>query len=102
MSTKEEIKNVLKRASQIEADSLELLSSFMDADFLREQGWSADQALLPYIPNSYEVYWNTSAEQFRDRMLREYENFWTENRREKARAQGLSPEQVMALASIVQ
>lgn len=88
-------------ASQIEADSLELLTSFMDSDFLREQGWTSDQALLPYIPNSYEVYWNTSAEQFRDRMLREYDNFWTDNRREKGRSQGLSPEQVMALASIV-
>jgi len=88
-------------ASQIEADSLELLKSFMDADFLKDQGWTTDQALLPYIPNSYEVYWNTSAEQFRDRMLREYNDFWTENRREKASAQGLSPEQVIALASIV-
>ncbi|MEJ2584962.1 MAG: endolytic transglycosylase MltG [Robiginitalea sp.] len=89
-------------ASQIEADSLSLYQSFMDTEFLSKHQWTRDQALLPYIPNTYELYWNTSAEEFRDRMLREYESFWTEKRMEKARAQGLSPEQVMALASIVQ
>ena len=88
-------------ASQIEADSLSLYEAFMDAAFLEAQGWTRDQALLPYIPNSYELYWNTSAVTFRDRMLREYRNFWTGSRKEKARAQGLTPDQVMALASIV-
>lgn len=88
-------------AAQIEADSLALYESFMDPGFLGSHGWTPDQALLPYIPNSYELYWNTSADAFRDRMLREYQNFWTENRKEKARVQGLTPDQVMALASIV-
>jgi UPF0755 protein len=87
--------------SQIEADSLELLGAFSDPDFLKAQGWSADQALLPYIPNSYEFYWNTPAEKFRDRMLEEYHKFWTDARLEKARAENLTPEQVIALASVV-
>ncbi|MGB5190393.1 endolytic transglycosylase MltG [Robiginitalea sp.] len=87
--------------SQLEADSLALYEAFSDTDFLKAQGWTPDQALLPYIPNSYEFYWNTSATAFRDRMLAEYTKFWTDARLDKARSQGLSQEQVIALASIV-
>ncbi len=88
-------------AAQIEADSLSLLKAFTDPEFLEAQGWTLDQALLPYIPNSYELYWNTPADEFRERMLREYQNFWTDQRVAQARSQGLSPEQAIALASIV-
>lgn len=88
-------------SSQLEADSLNLYRAMTDADFLSSHGWTPDQALLPYIPNSYEFYWNTSAEEFRDRMLEEYTKFWTDARLGKARSLGLSAEQVMALASIV-
>ena len=87
--------------SQLEADSLSLLQAFTDQEFLQAQGWGPDQALLPYIPNSYEFYWNTTAEEFRDRMLQEYRKFWTPGRLEQAGTQGLAPEQVIALASIV-
>lgn len=87
--------------SQLEADSLDLLRAFSDPTFLKAQGWSEDQSLLPYIPNSYEFYWNTSAEQFRDRMLEEYQKFWTDARLGQARSRGLSPEKVIALASVV-
>src|SRR5690606_18816683 len=59
-------------------------------------------ALGMYIPNSYEFFWNTSAEQFRDRMLKEYNRFWSEARLNKAKTQNLTPNQVMVLASIVQ
>src|SRR5699024_1911088 len=55
-----------------------------------------------YIPNTYEFYWNTSAEGFRDRMKTEYEKFWTENRVEKAQKLNLSKEEVISLAAIVQ
>ena len=46
-------------------------------------------------------FWNTSGEQFRDRMLKEYYKFWNDTRKNKARAIGLSPKEVMTLASIV-
>lgn len=88
-------------SAQLEADSVELLRTFTDADFLGAQGWSSDQALLPYIPNSYEFYWNTSAHEFRNRMLTEYTKFWTATRLEQARSLDLTAEQVIALASVV-
>lgn len=55
-----------------------------------------------YLPNSYEFFWNTSAAQFRDRMLVEYERFWTPERVQKAEALKMTPMQVISLASIVQ
>jgi len=89
-------------AVQIEADSLSLLTSISSKDFLKENGFILETALGMYIPNSYEFFWNTSADQFRDRMLKEYHRFWNSSRMEKAKALNLSPEQVTTLASIVQ
>lgn len=87
---------------QIEADSASLLNAMRDSLFLKEIGLNKDTALSLYVPNTYEFYWNTSAEQFRDRMKKEYERFWTEPRLEKARALNLTREQVISLAAIVQ
>ncbi|MBT8394679.1 MAG: endolytic transglycosylase MltG [Flavobacteriaceae bacterium] len=89
-------------ASQIEADSLSLLNAFSDDQFLSKNGFSSETSLGMYIPNSYEFFWNTSAEKFRDRMLKEYHNFWNELRLKKASSLGLKPEKIIALASIVQ
>ena len=87
--------------SQIEADSTELMASFTDEKFLADLGFTRQNVLSLFIPNSYEIYWNTSAEKFRDRMAREYRNFWNEQRRSLAEKQGLTPLQVSILASIV-
>ena len=88
-------------ASQIEADSISLLEVFKDRAFLKEAGFESGHELTPYVPNSYEFFWNTSAEKFRERMVNEYKRFWNEERKAKAQRIGLSPEEVVALASIV-
>jgi UPF0755 protein len=72
-----------------------------DTSFLAQNGFNEATALGMYLPNSYEFFWNTSAEQFRDRMFKEYNRFWNISRNEKAKAIGLSRDQVIALASIV-
>lgn len=88
-------------SAQIEADSISLINAMTDASFLEQNDFNLATSLGMYIPNSYEFFWNTSAEQFRDRMLKEYNRFWNENRRAKAQALNLSLNQVIALASIV-
>ena len=87
--------------SQIEADSLSLLNSFRDSIFLKENGFNEENLLAMFIPNTYEVYWNTSAVKFRDKMIKEYRNFWTKERVAKAEKQGLTPIDATILASIV-
>lgn len=87
--------------SQIEADSTSLMKSFTDEDFLKEQNMTRENVLSLFIPNSYEFFWNTSADKFRDRMAKEYRKFWTPERLQKAQAQNLTPLEVSTLASIV-
>jgi UPF0755 protein len=88
-------------STQIEADSLQLLEVMKDLKFLNDNDFSTKTALGMYIPNSYEFFWNTSAEQFRERMLTEYKRFWNDTRLAKAKSIGLTPEKVITLASIV-
>ena len=90
-----------RMATQIEADSLQLIQAMTDENFLSENGFSRAAALGMYLPNSYEFFWNTSGEQFRNRMLKEYQRFWTDSRQAKAKELNMSMNDVMTLASIV-
>lgn len=89
-------------AGQLEADSLSLYRVLTDSLFLGEAGFTENTALGLCIPNTYEFFWNTSALQFGERMLREYHVFWNEGRLAQARALQLTPNEVTALAAIVQ
>ena len=101
-NNQERLENLAGRVgSQIEADSLSLMTSFKDSIFLKENGFTDENVLAMFIPNTYEIYWNTSAVKFRDKMIKEYRNFWNKERTEKAVRQGLSPIEATILASIV-
>jgi len=65
-------------------------------------GFNKDNVLCMFIPNTYEVYYNVSVETLIDKMHTEFEKFWTDEKKEKARQLGLSPIEVSILASIVQ
>ena len=102
-NNQERLENLAGRVSeQIEADSLSLLEAFNDREFLKENDFNARTAIGMYVPNQYEFYWNTSAVEFRDRMKKEYDRFWNANRLKKAEEIGLSPREVITMASIVQ
>jgi UPF0755 protein len=88
-------------STQIESDSLELLEAMTNDAFLVENGFTSATGLGMYLPNSYEFFWNTSAEGFRDKMLKEYNRFWTDARKAKAKALNLTSNEVLTLASIV-
>jgi len=89
-------------AQQIEADSISLLNAMREPAFLKENNFDEENALSLYIPNQYELYWNTSAEAFRKRMVKEYHRFWNESRLQQAKKINLNPKEVSVVASIVQ
>ena len=89
-------------SEQIEADSISLLKVFTDSMFISKAGFNSKTSIGMYIPNTYQFYWNTSAENFQQKMLKEYNRFWNENRIQKAKKLNLSKIQVITLASIVQ
>ncbi|MFA5326250.1 MAG: endolytic transglycosylase MltG [Prolixibacteraceae bacterium] len=86
----------------IEPDSLELLHKFRDSLTYEHFGFSRFTFHCMFIPNTYEFYWTTTADQFLERMNMEYKRFWNEKRRTQAKELGLTPEEVMTVASIVQ
>jgi UPF0755 protein len=87
---------------QIEADSLSLLQCWKDADFLKSFGATPQLVFSLFIPNTYELWWNTDARDFTRRMARESGKFWEGERTEKAIKLGLGAAEVMILASIVE
>lgn len=89
-------------AEQIEPDSISLLNTLTDISFITKAGFNNNTALGMYIPNTYEFYWNTSAEAFKSKMLNEYKKFWNTSRLEKAKKLNLTKDEVITLASIVQ
>ncbi len=88
-------------AEQIEADSLEILNQLRNESYISQFGFNQYTLMGMFIPNTYEVYWNSSADQFIQRMDREYRRFWTEERKRKAEMLGLTTHEVSTLASII-
>jgi UPF0755 protein len=91
-----------KIGAQIEADSLDILRLLNDREYLKKFGLTKENSVMIFIPNTYEFYWNTSAEELMERMAKEYKTFWTEERKQKAAKNGFSQTEVAVLASIVQ
>ncbi|MBR2352856.1 MAG: endolytic transglycosylase MltG [Alistipes sp.] len=90
-----------KLAAQIEADSATLLHVMRNKELRRELGLQRDSTIAIFIPNTYQVWWNISPEEFMCRMRREYDSFWNEERTAKLKRCRLTKYEVMTLASIV-
>lgn len=90
-----------KISKQIESDSLTLIKLFYNDSLIVEYGLIQETFTCIFLPNTYEFWWNTSAEKFIDRMYREYQRFWNDERKQKAAILNLTPEEVTTLGSIV-
>ncbi|NMC38265.1 MAG: endolytic transglycosylase MltG [Bacteroidales bacterium] len=86
---------------RIEADSAQIAAFLSDQENYRSDGFERDNILSVFIPDTYELFWNTGASEFYTRMLREYRRFWNPERIGKAREKNLTPLEVSTLASIV-
>ncbi|MBN2519657.1 MAG: endolytic transglycosylase MltG [Bacteroidales bacterium] len=97
--TKERLAQVI--SNQIEADSSSLVNLLNDEEFLSKYNLNQETAISIFIPNTYQFYWNTNAEAFFNRMFREFDVFWNEERIQKSEEIGLSKIEVITLASII-
>jgi len=88
-------------AGQIEPDSAALISLLNDETFLEKYKFNRYTVLGMFIPNTYEFWWNTSAEDFIKRMYSEYSDFWNGDRLKKAEALKMAPDEIITLASII-
>lgn len=88
-------------AKNLESDSLTFIKLLDSAALIEKYGFNKDNSYTMFIPNTYELYWNTTPSEFFEKMQKEYEKFWNDSRKAKAAALNLSPIQVSILASIV-
>ena len=89
-------------STQVAADSVSLLATFKNKNFLTVNNLTTKSVLQIFIPNTYEFYWTVSPKEFRRKMLVSYKRFWNESRLQKAKKLNLTNEEVITLASIVQ
>lgn len=88
-------------AKQLMVDSAAVMDVLADTHLISGLGYTEETLPCLFIPNTYEVYWTMTPEQFVARMQKENKRFWTPERIAKAKAQGLTSNEVMTLASIV-
>jgi UPF0755 protein len=89
-------------AHSLEADSVSFFYYLNNDSIANQYGFTHENFICLFIPNTYEFYWTVSPLKFIERMKREYDIFWNESRRNKASALSLTPQQVITLASIIQ
>lgn len=87
--------NLSMRADEFEAAAVKFAMT-------NTYGFTKDNLMCMFIPNTYEVYYNILPDALLERMYDEYVIFWNEERKAKAAALGLSQVEVSILASIVQ
>ncbi|TDG95285.1 endolytic transglycosylase MltG [Cardinium endosymbiont of Culicoides punctatus] len=91
-----------KIVSSIGLEKEALLSLLNDAEYLSTYGFSPENILTMFIPDTYEVYWTISSKQLFLKMHAAYQHFWNTQRLSKTKTMGLSPIDISILASIVQ
>lgn len=82
---------------QLLADSTDLLAALKEP----MDGWEGPLAMGAFLPDTYELYWNASAESVVNKIYQNTVTFWTPDRVRKAQKLGLTPGEVSTLSSIV-
>lgn len=85
----------------IEADSAQLLTVLKNTEIIEEHGFTPATFPALFIPNTYEVYWTLTPEGFVERMRKEYDRFWNDERKAQAEKLGYTPVEISTLAAIV-
>ena len=89
-------------SDQLMIDSASIASRLADSTYMSAFGLTVPQAVCLFIPDTYEVWWNMSADDLFARMHREYKTFWNEKRMARCKAINLKPWEVVTIASIVE
>lgn len=87
---------------QLEPDSAAMMALLQDNVYLRQYGLDSNTALCAVIPNTYEFFWNTSAEDVFGKLESENRRFWNDKRRAEADSIGLTPKEVYIMASVIE
>ena len=90
-----------KIGAQMLADSADVAAYVFSPDSLARFGTDTTRLFCMIIPDTYQILWTASVPEILTMFKEERDRFWTTERRQKASRQGLTPEEVSVLASIV-
>lgn len=88
--------------SKLECTESDIYRFLTNNDSIQPFGVKQETLMTLIIPNTYEIYWNSSPSDFMRRMNKESNDFWTDSRIDNAKLLGLSKEEVITIASIVE
>ena len=88
--------------AQLMIDSASIISKLEDDAYLQQFGLRKETAVCLFLPDTYEMWWDISADQLFHRMATIHDSFWNADRLSKAAALELSPEEVTTIESIVE
>jgi len=91
-----------KLSARLEPNAEQILALLSNQTYANSIGLDTNTIMSIFIPNTYEFFWTTTAEELFDRMHDEYKKFWNNERKEQARQLNLTPEQIIIVASIVE
>lgn len=84
-------------------DSVTVMQFLTSTDSLKMYAVDTNTVFTLFIPDTYAFYWNTPLRKIMNKLNEAKNNFWNNNNRlEKSKAIGLSPENIYILASIVE
>lgn len=79
----------------------EFMNKITDAETCKKYGYTPTTIIAMFVPNTYDFYWNTSLDKFLNKISNGSKKFWNFSRLQKAKQMGLTPTEVITLASIV-
>lgn len=89
-----------KVAAKFDFTAAALDSMLSDPHTMADYGLKPEQALALFVNDSYEFYWSASPHDIVSKIGAHYNEVWDDSRRDKAKALGLTPADVMTIASI--
>ncbi len=90
-----------KIGAQMLVDSVDVASFIFSEDSLKNYGVDCKQVFTMVIPDTYQMMWTASVRDIFDRFAKERDAWWTPERVDAAHAQGMTPQEAVTLASIV-
>jgi UPF0755 protein len=93
---------VTKLTDKLAMTEEEMKALLDNPSFTQKYGFDTNTVMAMFIPNTYEVYWTITPEELIEKINKSYLEFWTDERKAKAKTIGLSQIQTTILASIVE
>ena len=88
-------------ARKLMLDSADVAIHLSDSAYCARWGYDTATVAALFVPNTYDIYWNVGLDRLMERMEKENQKFWNDERRGKDEAMGMTPVEVATMASII-